>query len=158
MIFQRKKINFKFSESRFWTPDVKSTEIIVRDRKYRLDRDPNGITIERKINDIFDLMGFVPFKRLGIAKGKIEKNENQTTVNLEIGIKLIYENLLVATTLIFGLICIWILFNDFGLGIIFTGFLGFNLGIVYLIFNHGVNGFKSELEDDINYFERRVEK
>ena len=74
-------------------------------------------------------------KRLVIAKGKIERIEGQIIVKLEIGIKTIYEYLLVSSALVFGLISIWIMtIEGFKIGLLFTLFLTLNLGVLYLIF------------------------
>jgi len=131
---------------------MKSATKIVQERKYRISRTENQISIKRKVNDVWDLVGFVPFKRLALAIGKINREETSTILDLEIKIDQLFEFLFVASIVFFGCVSIWIMTKDFGAGLIFLFLLGLIAYLQYLIFNKGLNGFYSDLKTDIEYF------
>ncbi len=152
MIFKRHRIDLEFSSSGFWSPNMKSTTVVVQERKYRILRNQNQILIERKIYDIRDLVGFIQFKRLGIAQGEISKDSTSTILNLEVRINQPIEIIFLTSIVIFAFISLWIMTQEFALGLIFLFGSLLISGLIYLTITYGINGFYSDLHNDIDYF------
>lgn len=153
MIFEKLNINLRHTNSNFWNLNLEPIERIVRGRKYRIRRKNIGVTIERKVSDISDTMGFVPLKVLGNADGKIERNGNEIAINFNIRLKPIYEYLFIASGIISLLSIMFLCFEDLKTGLLLGLFLVVILSIIFLFIKFGLNGFKTDLENDIDYFE-----
>ena len=153
-MFSKQHIKLEYTDSNYWDQETKSIMKIVNGRKYKIKRNGKEIQIERKVNDIFDLMGFVPLKRIGIAEGKIKNDGKKTTVNFDIKIKPIFEILFTVSAALFGLIIIFGSLKNLEFGIMLGLFLTLYFSIFFLMFKNGLSHFKSDLENDINYFEK----
>lgn len=142
----------EFVKSNFWALDMKSVTVVVHGIKYRIECDQNQITIRRKVNDIWDLMGFTQLKLMCIAEGEIKEQEKSITVNLETRLSHTIEVLLITAIIIFGCLGFWIVTQDFSVGAFYILVLILVFGVQYLIFRTGLSDFYSDLKRDIDYF------
>ncbi|MDF1697823.1 MAG: hypothetical protein P1U56_18390 [Saprospiraceae bacterium] len=152
MTFKRRTIELEYQNDTFWAINQGPKVIIVHDRKYRITKIQHHITIERCVHDIWDRFGFAPLKRLGIAKGELKKKKNTTILNLEVRNNKFIEFLQLSSFIFASIGILWMMLQDFYLGLLFLIILLLSFGFVYFLFDHGLKGFHSDLKNDINYF------
>lgn len=159
MKFPTKHIRKDFHGSRFWVPSLTWSSQVIKRRRYRILHEGSNITIERTFNDVFDLLlARESFKRCClIAKGKIEWQENNASLNLEIQLLHFMKVLIIILMAFTAMLVFYLFYVDWKLGIIFSLCMALVWSILAWSTSFGFNEFHSELERDIEYFKTEKE-